>query len=142
MKMIQYRNPILNEFYNIDRWFDEALRGFGLTRGASDVAGAGRVDYRPWTETYEDESNYNVRFELPGVRKEDVTVELNDSVITVKGERTEEKEGAENVTPFSRSVLVPREINAEKAKAKLKDGLLVVSFPKEEASKKRLILVT
>lgn len=142
MKMIRYRNTILNDFYNIDRLFDEALRGFRLTCGASDVAGAGRVEYRPLTETYEDEGNYNVRFELPGVRKGDVTVELNNSVVTVKGERKEEKEGAESVTPFSRAVLIPREINSEKAKAKLKDGLLVVSFPKEEASKKKLILVT
>ena len=142
MKMIRYENPILNEFYNLDRWFDETLRGFGLIRSASDVASVGRRGYRPLADAYEDEVNYNVRFELPGVRKGDVTVELNDSVVTVKGERIEEREGAESAISFSRSVLVPKGINSEKAKASLKDGLLVVSFPKGEGSRQRLISVT
>ena len=151
MKMIRYANPMFNDFYNTGHWFDEALGGIGLIRRPSDVASAARRGYRPLAEAYEDEGNYNLRFELPGVRKGDVTVELNDSVVTVKGERKEERDGAESamargerdllVVSFSRSVVVPKGINSEKAKARLKDGLLVVSFPKDEGSRQRLISV-
>ena len=141
MKMIRYANPMFNDFYNTGHWFDEALGGIGLIRRPSDVASAARRGYRPLAEAYEDEGNYNLRFELPGVRKGDVTVELNDSVVTVKGERKEERDGAESAISFSRSVVVPKGINSEKAKARLKDGLLVVSFPKDEGSRQRLISV-
>ena len=141
MKMIRYANPMFNDFYNTGHWFDEALGGIGLIRRPSDVASAARRGYRPLAEAYKDEGNYNLRFELPGVRKGDVTVELNDSVVTVKGERKEERDGAESAISFSRSVVVPKGINSEKAKARLKDGLLVVSFPKDEGSRQRLISV-
>ena len=82
---------MLNDYFNLDHWFDQTLRGMGLMRGASDAANAGRRGYRPLTDAYEDEGNYIVRFELPGVSKEDVTVEMNDSVVTVKGERKDER---------------------------------------------------
>ena len=103
------------------------------------LAGRG---YRPLADAYEDEVNDNVRFELPGVGKGDVTVELTDSVVTVKGERKEKREGATSATSFSRSVQLPKGINSEKAEAKLENGLLVVSFSKEEGSTQRLISVT
>ena len=141
MKMIRYENPMFNDFYNTGRWFDEALGGLGLIRRPSDMVSASGRGYRPLAEAYEDEGNYNLRFELPGVRKGDVTVELNDSVVTVKGERKEERDGAESAISFRRSVAVPKGINSEKAKARLKDGLLVVSFPKDEGSRQRLISV-
>ena len=141
MRMIRYGNPMLNDYFNLDHWFDQTLRGMGLMRGASDAANAGRRGYRPLADAYEDEGNYIVRFELPGVSKEDVTVEMNDSVVTVKGERKDERAGAESAISFTRSVQLPEGIDSEKAEAKLEKGILVVSFPKREASTKKLISV-
>ena len=142
MKLIRYENPMLNDFFNLDHWFDQTLRGLGAMRGSSEATNAGRGGYRPLADAYEEEGNYIVRFELPGVRKEDVTVELNDSVVTVKGERKDERAGAESAISFARSVQLPEGIDSDKAEAKLENGLLILSFPRREVSTQKLIAVT
>ncbi len=102
------------------------------------------ADYLPAerlpADLYEDEEAYYARLEVPGVKKKDVKVELENAVLTVSFERRSgEGEETESVETMSRSLSVPDGIKGDKVSAKLKDGILTITMPKPEASKPRKI---
>ena len=93
-------------------------------------------------DLFEDNEAYYVRMELPGVKKKDVNVELENAVLTVSGERhVKGADGEESTETFSRSVSIPDGVVAEKITAKLEDGILTITLPKQESSKPRTIKV-
>lgn len=129
----------------LQNWFREpfgAMRTwpalFDLESLWSDIWSADRLK----ADLFEDEQAYHVRMELPGVRKKDVRVEIENAVLTVSFEdhATEERNGSSAET-FARSVAIPDGIVSEKVNAKLKDGILHVMMPKAETSKPRKITV-
>jgi HSP20 family protein len=88
-----------------------------------------------------------VKAEIPGIEREDLDVSVVDRTLTIKGssrrEETEEKDDffrrEIRAGKFSRSVLLPADVNAAKAKAKFKDGVLELRLPKVRASKRHKI---
>lgn len=90
-----------------------------------------------------------VRAELPGVDKKDLDVSMTDNTVTIKGEtRKEEKEEKGDYYrceisegSFSRTVTLPSDVDASKAQARFKDGMLELTLPKAEGSKRRTIKV-
>jgi HSP20 family protein len=103
----------------------------------------------PDADVVETESEIRVTLDLPGMRPEDVSVDLENNVLTISGERMEERtEGEENNTwhlserrygKFSRSFVLPREVEQEKIEARFEDGVLNVTVPKSEQAKRRRI---
>jgi len=91
-----------------------------------------------------------VRAELPGMVEEEIDVEINEGVMTISGERKEEKEKEEegyyykesHSGTFSRSFTLPAEIKEDKAQAEMKDGILTVTIPKIAPKKATKIKVT
>jgi HSP20 family protein len=90
-------------------------------------------------DVYEDEVNYYARFEVPGVKKEDTKVELEDRRLAVSVSRKTVTSESESSVELSRSLTVPDGINVEAISAKLEDGLLTVTLPKAETRKPRVI---
>jgi HSP20 family protein len=90
-----------------------------------------------------------VRAELPGVEKKDLSISLTDNLLTIKGEsKTEKKEEKGDYhrreissSAFARSFTLPCAVDSNKAAASLKDGVLEITLPKAESSKKRNIEV-
>ena len=90
-----------------------------------------------------------VRAEIPGIEKKDISVSLADNVLSIKGQsRSEKKEEKGDYhrheissSSFARSITVPANVDASKTVANLKDGILEVTLPKLESSKKRNIAV-
>lgn len=90
-----------------------------------------------------------VRAEVPGVDKKDLSISLTDNLLTIKGQTHSEKKEEEgdyhrqeiSSSSFARAITLPGTVNASKAEASLKDGVLEITFPKSEASKKRNIAV-
>lgn len=90
-----------------------------------------------------------VRAEVPGVDKKDISISLTDNLLTIKGQsKTEKKEEDGDYhkreissSAFARSFTLPGAVDAGNASASLKDGVLEISLPKSEASKKRNIEV-
>lgn len=126
----------------LDAWFQDPF--FGLDFGGR-LAGYRpnnlRDDYRLAADFYEDEANYHARVELPGVKKEDVKVELEKDLLSISyAKKTEGEKRSESVS-YSRSLRVPEGIDAEKISAKLEDGVLTVTLPKAEGAKRREIAV-
>jgi HSP20 family protein len=107
------------------------------------------ADWVPTVDISEDDKEYVIKAEIPEVDKKDVKVTLQDGVLTVQGERKQEKEEKgkkfhrieRSYGKFVRSFTLPEEIAEEKLKAEFKDGMLFVHLPKSERAKSRAIEV-
>jgi HSP20 family protein len=97
----------------------------------------------------EDEKSYIITAELPGAKREDVHIDLQDDVLTIRGEKKSEREGktdhrrwAERTYgSFSRSFTLPSNALVDRAEASFKDGVLTVTIPKTEESKPRTVTI-
>jgi len=107
---------------------------------------------RLWTpaiDVYEDKEQIVVKAELPGVRKEDVSISLTEDTLTLKGERKYEKEEKKenyyrlegSYGGFVRTIEIPRPVKADAVKAEFKDGVLKIVLPKADDSKTREIKI-
>jgi len=96
-------------------------------------------------DIFEEGNDVVVKAELPGMKKEDLDVNLTDDTITVSGEKKKEEKIEKkdyyrverSYGSFTRSFRLPKEVQSDKAKASFKDGVLEIRVPKtEEAMKK------
>ena len=111
----------------------------------------GETDGRwlPSVDITEDKDRYEITVEIPGVKKEDVKVNIHDNVLTIEGEKkgsTEKKEGNNYRSEryfgkFSRSFTLNSEIDADKVKADFDNGVLKIALPKSEKIKPRQITI-
>eukprot|EP01118_Nematostelium_gracile_P009900 TRINITY_DN335_c0_g1_i2.p1 TRINITY_DN335_c0_g1~~TRINITY_DN335_c0_g1_i2.p1 ORF type:complete len:138 (-),score=38.86 TRINITY_DN335_c0_g1_i2:73-486(-) len=96
--------------------------------------------WMPTMDVKEGEKSITVHAELPGIKKEDISIRLDDNVLTISGERRQEKKEdnekyhrvERSYGKFSRSVQVPRNVTEEQIKASFTNGVLELSFPKSE----------
>ena len=140
MKLIRYNNPFssLGRVADFDDWFRNPFGSLpSLSRFFDWNNGSGTGSLA--TDIHEDKDNYLARFEMPGVKKEDVKVELNDRLLTVSAEKKEKTGEEESSFSYSRSISVPDSVKADSISAKLEDGILTVTLPKSEERKPRNI---
>ena len=96
------------------------------------------AEWRPAVDVVEDEGEYRIKAELPEVSKEDVSIQLDNGVLTLTGERRFENkdEKAHRVErfhgTFTRSFTVPDNVDAGAIRAEQKDGMLYIHLPKRE----------
>ncbi len=96
----------------------------------------------PAVDIIEREKEFLVRAELPGIEAKDVKVELRDGILTISGERKEEREGEtgnyhrveRTYGRFHRSFVLPQAVDAAKVEATSKGGILEIRLPKSEAA--------
>lgn len=95
----------------------------------------------------EDDINYYLRAELPGVKSDDLEINATDNNISINGERKipEENENARfhrrerDFGRFSRAITLPGKVDSDKISANLADGMLTITIPKAESAKPRQI---
>ena len=92
-------------------------------------------------DVHETEGERTVRMEIPGVTKKNVELELENSVLSVRAKREEETENGNQTIELARSVTVGDDIDADKIKASLDNGILTVVLPKQEQAKPKQITV-
>src|SRR5574341_446185 len=103
------------------------------------------ADWTPTVDISETDGEYQIKAEIPDVKKEDVKVTVEDGVLTIQGERKQEKEEKgkryhrieRSYGSFMRSFELPENVDSAKAKAEFKDGLLTLSLPKTEKAKSK-----
>ena len=103
----------------------------------------------PAVDLYEGKEEVVLKAEVPGLSKEDIKIDLTDSMVTISGEKKKEEEVKEEAYTysersygsFSRSLQLPCAVKADKVKATFKNGILEVKLPKTEDAKKRHITV-
>ncbi|KAI0763981.1 HSP20-like chaperone [Trametes elegans] len=145
-----FNDPFNDSFVDFDRLFDEAFaRRTGSAQAGpnnqlqrQNANDAPRV-LRPRVDVHEDKEKNLVTatFELPGINKQDVNIDLRNNVLTVSGESKAETEKKENgyvvrerrFGRFARSLPVPEGVKPEEIKAAMDNGVLTVSFPRETA---------
>jgi HSP20 family protein len=126
----------MNPFSIMRRMQDEMDRVFGPAFGGG-KGGPGVRAWAPAIEVSEREGNYVVSAELPGLRPEDVDVELTDNALVIEGERHQEHEedqggvhrSERSYGHFYRAVPLPEGVKAEQAQANFKDGVLEIKMP-------------
>jgi HSP20 family protein len=105
--------------------------------------------WAPKVDIIDEDDSIVVKAELPGVDKKDINVDVKDRVLTIKGERSDEKEVNEDNFyrrerchgSFQRSFSLPLDSDPTDISAEFKDGILTVSVPKPEEKKPRQITV-
>jgi HSP20 family protein len=103
----------------------------------------------PAVDVWETENELVYAFDLPGIPKEDVTIEYDDGMLTVSAKRERTIEGADDrffrferrFGTFTRSIGVPQAIDESKIEADFKDGVLEIHVPKPEEVKPRRITI-
>jgi len=116
----------------------------------SDRSGDISSSWFPVTDIYENKDDYVFRLEVPGLAKEDIKIEFDQSTIKIRGEKLEEKgvnrENCHRVESFSgsfeRSFVLPKDVDAQKISAEMKNGILELRVPKIEEKKARAIPIT
>ncbi len=111
--------------------------------------GGGDSEGQLTIDVYQTENEIVIKSTIAGVRPEDLDVSINNDMVTIKGERKNEEEVmGENYYyqecywgQFSRSVVLPVEVLAEKAEASLKNGILTIRLPKADMTKAKKIQV-
>jgi len=139
---------------NLTRWepfreMEEMFRQYSPLLSPSLRRRSEETIWAPVSNIVETDKEYLIKAELPEVRKEDVKIMLEDSVITISGERKHEKEHKDEneirvesfYGSFSRSFSLPENIDAKNIRAESKDGVLKVHIPKTEAAKARPIAI-
>jgi len=128
----------------INRIFDESF-----SRSADVDDHISMSAWKPSVDIYETDEAIILKAELPGIKKEDVSVEIKDNVLTLRGERVEDKEIKEGsyfrkercFGTFSRAFNLQHRVQPDKIKAKFKDGILEIEIPKPEEEKPKQITV-
>ncbi|HEU5360620.1 MAG TPA: Hsp20/alpha crystallin family protein [Candidatus Deferrimicrobiaceae bacterium] len=138
---------MVSPFEAMERRFEEFFRrpfsmmGFPWWSGLEAAEG----EIAPSVDIYEEGGDVVVKSELPGMKKEDIEVNLTEDSITISGEKKKEekveKKGYSRLErsygSFTRSFGLPSEVRTEEAKAKFKDGILEIRIPKTEEAKRK-----
>ena len=135
MSTLQHRiNHLLNEpFFRSDSENDELRMG----------------SWYPAVDMFDDGDTIVIKAELPGMDKKDISVDIEDRVLTLSGERSYDNEVKEEnyyrreraSGTFKRAFNLPADVDSDKIKADFKDGVLKVEIPKPEEKKPKQITV-
>ena len=108
-----------------------------------------RREWAPSLDMSETKNNIVVKAEVPGLEPNDIDISITGGVLTIKGEKKQEKEEKDenyhrierSYGTFTRSVRVPQEVQSDKIEATYKDGVLKITLPKSEEAKKKGIKI-
>ncbi len=133
-------------FSDVDTLFRRLVQGSFPNGGRLALADADRrLDWAPSADISETDMEYVIRAELPAVKKEDVEVTFDDGMITIKGERKQQKDDKTEryhrmetfYGSFERRFSVPDNVSADAIRCESKDGILTVHIPKTATPKQQ-----
>ena len=152
MSLIRYQTPSSVMWPSLNRW--ASLRDdLDTLLELPFLTGGGRQSqlFSGWTpalDLYQNNDNVVAIVELPGMRKEEIEISLQDGMLTIAGERKAEGDQDNGATrterftgKFRRSITLPSRVDANKVTATYKDGILTVTLPKAEEAKPKQIQV-
>jgi HSP20 family protein len=132
-------------FRELEEMSTRLNRFFGqpVARRAGEEDGAFFADWAPAIDVEETDKEYLIKADLPEVKKEEIKVGLKEGVLTVEGERKQEKEEKgkkfhrieRSYGKFVRRLAVPADVDEQKIGAEFKDGVLNVHLPKSATAK-------
>ena len=129
MRIVKYNNnnvfpSLMNEFFNDDFGLDFFNRNYSV----------------PSVNSIENNDSFEIDLAVPGMKKEDFSIELNDKVLVISSESSNNIENDKmrlnefNFSSFQRSFRVPDSVDPDKIKANYKNGILKIKLPKRKES--------
>jgi len=145
-RSIRRRGDLFSELTGIQQEMNRLFDGF-FGESRQDIA---EGTWLPAVDVSESGMEIVVKAELPGMSKDDIELNLQDNVLTLKGEKKQEKkEEKENYHrversygSFSRSFTLPADVDPEKVQATFKDGVLEITLSKVEEAKHKKIKIS
>jgi HSP20 family protein len=130
--------------HEMNRMFNEFFRG-----GNGEEAGSGLGSWTPAVDIHETDHGFVIKAELPGVSKDDVSVDVHQNTLTLRGQRKHEAEVKQDkyhrveraYGTFQRSFVLPTAVDQEKVQATFKDGVLELHLPKSDSAKPKRIAI-
>lgn len=144
---------VLSPFGEIERRFEDYFRRplslMGLPWWPGVAAPAAR-ELLPPVDIYEEDEDVVVKAELPGMKKEEIAIELTEDAVSLSGEKKREEKVEHkgycrierSYGSFARSYALPAPVQTDKARARFQDGVLEVRIPKTEEAKRKIRAVT
>jgi HSP20 family protein len=128
---------------------DRLFQDFGLdslTRGLPDAESIGLRMWAPEVEVFERDGEIVVRADLPGLTRDEISIDLTESAITIDGTRKQERKESDDgyyrsersYGRFYRRIPLPDGVDIDAAKAQFRDGVLEVSFAVPEPTKRKV----
>jgi HSP20 family protein len=135
MANLLIRDPVLAAPF---RLMDELMRSAG---NGNRVTG-----FTPLVDVHETEEEYLVKVDLPGVNADDVTVEVNDNVLSISGSRAADETGQAQLVErpygsFVRTLTLPQGVDSDSIEAAYQDGVLELRIPKPVEQKPKKITI-
>jgi HSP20 family protein len=135
-----------SDLFGIQREMNKMFDGVFRGTGDEDYSFS---SWTPAVDIAEHDDEYLVKVELPGVNKDEVKLTLENNILTIRGEKKQEKETKKenyhrverSYGSFQRSFTLPAAVKSDKIDASYKDGILKVSLPKAEEAKPKQIEV-
>ncbi|HSD64093.1 MAG TPA: Hsp20/alpha crystallin family protein [Ignavibacteriaceae bacterium] len=140
---------LLNIEREFNRMFQSFNNRFGFGDSDNDVMEYENAMWTPLTDISEDDNNFTLKLDLPGVKKEDVKINYENGQLSISGERKQEHEKKNSkyhrversYGRYFRSFNLPSKIQEDKIDAEFKDGQLTITVPKSEDAKPKQIEV-
>ncbi|MGA2321526.1 MAG: Hsp20/alpha crystallin family protein [Solirubrobacteraceae bacterium] len=115
-----------------------------------DLSAGGEREWTPAIDVVREDDSLVLRADIPGIKPEEVKIEVEDDVLTVSGAHEERKEEKDKhflrrerrYGSFSRSMALPAGVDAKKIKAKTRDGVVEVTVPLPKEAKKEAVTIT
>jgi HSP20 family protein len=136
----------LSPFYDLEKWIEDfPRRPFSSLLGMPALRSAVSDELVPSVDIYEDKGDLVLKAEIPGMKKEDIDITLNEDSITISGEKQSNEEIKKkdfyrwecSYGSFSRTFALPTDIQMNKVTSKYTDGILEIRMPKSEEAKKK-----
>ena len=135
-----------SDLFGIQREMNKMFDGVFRSTGDEDYSFS---SWTPAVDIAEHDEEYLVKVELPGVNRDEVKLTLENNILTIRGEKKQEKETKKenyhrverSYGSFQRSFTLPAAVKSDKIDASYKDGILTVSLPKAEEAKPKQIEV-
>lgn len=145
--------PSLRSFFHpsrrtrtdIDQLFDD-FPSF-KNQFQSSLLSRNEQDFYPLLDIFEINSHYIVELDIPGVKKEDININVDNNILTIKGKKETDKEDKDTnyysrerfYGDFKRSMSLPVGVNADKIDAAFNSGVLTIKLPKNKATSAKVI---
>jgi HSP20 family protein len=140
--LIKRFDPV-REFQELQETFERMNRLFNVV-GTQVEPQAPRVDFVPAVNTREADDAYYLEVDVPGVKKEDISIDVEDNALRISGERKLEKSRVDDefyrveslYGKFERVFNLPEDVDPSKIEAEMEDGVLYIKIPKKQTVEK------
>lgn len=142
------RGSLMSLHRDMDRWFEDAFKSFGMPSLASNLHSKGLTAaqlpgfYNPQIDVSGDANCYQIKLDVPGLNESDLSLDVKDDVLTIKGQKEERSEDKDkhyyrverSYGSFQRTLALPDDAIADEIKANLDKGVLKLEIPRRETA--------